>query len=60
MSHCKNWQQDLNDHAVNKDYESSIWVRELLEGCLDPKLKKQVNKKYDCLDAYQQGGITYF
>jgi hypothetical protein len=60
MSHCENWQQDLNDHAVNEDYELSIWVRELLEGCLDPELKKQVNEKYDCLDAYQKGGITYF
>ncbi len=60
MSHCKNWQQDLNDHAVDEDYESSIWVRELLEGCLDPELNKQVNEKYDCLDAYQKGGITYF
>ena len=35
-------------------------MRELLEGCLDPELKKQVNKKYDRLNAYQKGGITYF
>ena len=35
-------------------------MREVLEGCLDPELKKQVNEKYDHLDAYQKGGITYF
>ncbi len=60
MSHCSNWQQDVNDHAVDKDYESSIWMRELLEGCLDSELQKQVNDKLDCLDAYEKGGITYF
>ena len=60
MSHCENWQRDLNDHAVDEDYESSIWVRELLEGCLDSELQKQVKDKYDRLDAYQKGGITYF
>ncbi len=24
MSHCKNWQRDVNDHAVGIDYESSV------------------------------------
>ena len=52
MSHCKNWQRDLNNHAVDVDYKSSIWVRKLLEGCLDPELKKQVNDNYDCLNVY--------
>jgi hypothetical protein len=59
MSHCENWQRDVNNHAINVDYESSV-SKELLEGCLDPKLKKQVKDKYDCLDLYQKGGITYF
>ena len=27
---------------------------------LDPKLKKQVYKRYSKLEAYQQGGITFF
>jgi hypothetical protein len=60
MSHCSNWQRDVNDHAVNEDYESSIWMRELLEGCLDSELQKQVNDKFERLDAYEKGGITYF
>ena len=60
MSHCKNWQRGLSNHAIEVDYKSSIWVRELLEGCLDPKLKKQVKDKYDCMDVYQKGGVTYF
>ena len=46
--------------AVDEDYESSIWVRELLDGCLDPKLQKQIRDKYDRLKAYKKGGITYF
>ena len=60
MSHCENWQRDLNNHALDVDYKSSIWVKKLLEVCLDPKLKKQVKEKYDHLDAYQKGGVTYF
>jgi hypothetical protein len=24
MSHCENWQRDMNDHAVNINYESSV------------------------------------
>ena len=60
MSHCSNWQRDVNDHAVDEDYESSIWMRELLEGCLDAELQKQVNEKFERLDAYERGGITYF
>ena len=60
MSHCSNWQRDVNNHAVNEDYESSFLIRELLEGCLDSELQKQVNDKFDCLDAYEKGGITYF
>jgi hypothetical protein len=45
MSHCKNWQRDVNNHAVDVDYESSVWTKELLESCLDPELKKQVKDK---------------
>jgi hypothetical protein len=55
MSHCKNWQRDMNNHAIDIDYESSVWTKEPLEGCLDPKLKKQVKDKYDCLNLYQKG-----
>ena len=40
MSHCSNWQRDVSDHAIDQDYESSIWMRELLEGCLDSELQK--------------------
>jgi hypothetical protein len=46
LFHCKNWQQDLNDHAADVNYESSIWTKELLESCLDPELKKQVKDQY--------------
>ena len=60
LSHCKNWQRDVNNHAADVDYESSIWTKELLESCLDPELKKQVKDQYDRLDLYQKGGITYF
>ena len=60
MSHCYNWQRDVNDHAVDEDYESSIWIKELLEGCLDSELQKQVNDQFERLDGYERGGITYF
>ena len=50
----------MNDHAFDEDYKSSIWIRELLEGCLDSELQKLVNDKFERLDAYERGGITYF
>ncbi len=50
----------MNDLAVDVNYESSVWTKELLEGCLDPELKKQVKDKYNCLDLYKKGEITYF
>jgi hypothetical protein len=60
MSHCENWQRDVNNHAVDVHYKSSVWTKELLEGCLDPELKKQVKDKYNHLNLYKKGGITYF
>ncbi len=50
----------MNDHAVNVNYESSVWTKELLKGCLDSEFKKQVKDKYNRLDLYKMGGITYF
>ena len=47
LSHCKNWQQDMNNHAADVNYESSIWTKELLESCLDPELKKKDKDQYD-------------
>ncbi len=47
LSHCKNWQRDMKDHAAEVNYESSIWTKEILESCLDPELKKQVKDQYD-------------
>jgi hypothetical protein len=60
MSHCSNWQRDVNDHVVDKDYESSILMKEILEVCLNSELQKQVNDKFERLDGYERGGITYF
>jgi hypothetical protein len=60
MYQCSNWQRDVNDHAVDEDYESIIWMKELIEGCLNSELQKQVNDKFERLDGYERGEITYF
>ncbi len=44
----------MKDHAVDVDYESSVWTKELLEGCLNPELKKQVKDEYDRLDCIKR------
>jgi hypothetical protein len=35
------------------------WVKELLTNSCDINLVKRIDKKFDCLAEYEQGGITY-
>ncbi len=35
------------------------WVKELLTNSCDVNLVKCIDKKFDCLAEYEQGGITY-
>ena len=58
--HCCKWQRDFNGYSDDANHVSSIWIKELVMNSLDPELKKQVYEKYSKLEAYQQGGITFF
>jgi len=58
--HVYLWQRDWNGYCEDVDHVSSIWLKDLIANCLDPELKKQVDEKYQLLDAYQKGGISYF
>ena len=60
LDHCCKWQRDFNGYCDDADHVSSIWIKELVMNSLDPELKKQVYEKYSKLEAYQQGGITFF
>ncbi len=35
------------------------WVKEELTNSCDVNLVKRIDKKFDCLAEYEQGGITY-
>ena len=60
LEHCYNWQRDFNVYCDNSNHISNIWIKDFMANCLDPKLKKQVDKKYTGLDDYKKGGISYF
>ena len=46
LEHCYNWQRDFNGYCDNSDHISNIWIKDFMANCLDPELKKQVDKKY--------------
>ncbi len=60
LEHTCAWQRDTFDWCANdNDLMSMEWVKEFLTNSCDINLVKQINKTYDCLAEYEQGGITF-
>ncbi len=60
LEHPCAWRRDTFDWCTDKnDLTSMEWVKELLTNSCDINLVKRINKKFDCLAEYEQGGITY-
>ena len=58
--HVYNWQRDFNGYSFPVDHVSSVFLKDLMANSLDHELKKQVDEKYNLLDGYKKGGISYF
>ncbi len=60
LEHACAWQRDTFDWCTDKNNLTSMeWVKELLTNLCDVNLVKCIEKKFDCLAEYEQGGITY-
>ncbi len=59
LKHCRNWQHDSFDYACTKDITSMEWAKSLMMTSCDVLLVNRINEKFDELDLYEQGGVTY-
>ena len=59
LCQCKAWQQDSFDYASIEDLTSMEWAKSLMMNSCDALLAEQIDKKFEDLAHYKQGGITY-
>ena len=59
LKQCRNWQRDSFDYACAEDLTSMEWAKSLMTNSGDVLLIDRTNKKFDELDLYKQGGLTY-
>ena len=55
----QNWQRDSFDYACTKDLTSMEWAKSLMMNSCDVLLVDRIDKKFNELDLYEQGGVTY-
>ena len=59
LKQCRNWQRDSFDYACTEDLTSMEWAKSLMMNSCDVLLIDRIDKKFDELDLYEQGGVTY-
>ena len=59
LKQCQNWQRDSFDYACTDDFTSMEWAKSLMMNSCDVLLVDRIDKKFDELDLYEQGGVTY-
>ncbi len=55
----QNWQRDSFDYACTEDLTSMVWAKPLMMNSCDVLLVDRIDEKFDELDLYEQGGVTY-
>jgi hypothetical protein len=58
LKQCQNWRRDSFDYAC-EDLTSMEWAKSLMMNSCDVLLVNRIDKKFDELDLYKQGGVTY-
>jgi len=59
LKQCRNWQRDSFDYACTDDLTSMEWAKSLMMNSCDVLLINRIGEKFDELDLYEQGGVTY-
>ncbi len=59
LKQCRNWHRDSFDYACTKDLTSMEWSKSLMMNSCDVLLVDRIDEKFDELDLYEQGGVTY-
>jgi hypothetical protein len=59
LKHCRNRHCDSFDYACTKDLTSMEWAKSLMMTSCDVLLVDRIDKKFNELDLYEQGGVTY-
>jgi hypothetical protein len=56
---CRAWQRDSFDYASLEDLTSMEWAKTLMMNSCDALLVERIDKKFEDLSLYKQGGVTY-
>ncbi len=59
IQQCCAWQQDSFDYASLEDLTSIEWAISLMMDSCDALLVERINKKFEDLSPFEQGGVTY-
>ena len=59
LQRCRAWQRDSNDYASADDLTSMEWARALMMNSCDALLVERIDEKFEELDLFEQGGVTY-
>jgi hypothetical protein len=56
---CRKWQHVFFNYACTNDLTSMEWAKSLTTNSCDVLLVDRIDKNFDELDLYNQGGVTY-
>jgi hypothetical protein len=59
LHQCCAWKCDSVDYASTKALTSMEWARALMMNSCDALLVERIDKKFEVLDLYKQGGVAY-
>ncbi len=59
LRQCCTWQRDSFDYASLEDLTSMEWAKFLMINSCDALLIERIDKKFEDLSLYEQGGVTY-
>jgi hypothetical protein len=59
LKQCQNWKRDSFNYACTNDLTSMEWTKSLMMNTCDVLLVDRIDKKFDELDLYNQGGVIY-
>ncbi len=59
LQQCCAWQKDFFNYASLEDLTSMEWAKSLMMNSCDALLIERIDKKFEDLSLYKQGGVTY-